>query len=235
MLRRTKRFTKWVAFLLAILASFLGGAIIETLKPFAGRWLPWAPGGLTVAIRHGTAQQPLLAAGEVSRLVLKRDGQIVEDVDSPQTALSRFCSLTPGRYSVSAWANDMLAVTACPVEVKPHEMVALDCTVERHQARLRVKVIDGREAAVADVRVRVLAHTGKQWREEPVDPSGVSPVLFLQPTMDNTGQSYSVQIVRGGEIIAEQRGIRLASGEFTIRVVDGDGASREAAGRPPGW
>jgi hypothetical protein len=217
MLRKRKRLTTILGFVGAVLASFVGGAILEAFKPIVGPWLPWAPGGLTVAIQHNTAQKPLLAAGEVSRLVLKRNGKDVADVDSPQTAFYTFCKLRPGPYSVWAWANDMLSVKDCRIDVKSDQTAALACTVGP-QAELRVEVLDKRSAAVVnDVSVRVRSHKGKVWREERVNSSGVSPYLFLQPTTVDT-ESYVVEIVRSGNVIATQASIRLRSGQVILRV-----------------
>jgi hypothetical protein len=155
---------------------------LEAFKPIIGKWLPWAPGTLTVLVQHNTPQTPLVAPGEMSRLLLKSGDAISVDVESPQSGSYTFCRLRPKSYTIMAWVNDMLAINDCHADVNSGTMTSALCFITQPQAQLKIEVHERSSGRpITDVRVQIKSHKGHLWRGPvPVDENGRSPWEFLQ-------------------------------------------------------
>jgi 5-hydroxyisourate hydrolase-like protein (transthyretin family) len=203
-----------------MLASFIAGLALEATKPFLGNWLPWAPGSLTVLVKHQTPQTPLVAAGEMTLLRLKRDNGTSMDVKSPQGGICTLCRLRSGSYTIMAWVNDMLAISDCRAEVTPGALAEASCFIAQPQAKLQIEVRNKRSGApMTDVSVQIKSHAGHLWRgPDHVDKDGRSPWNYLQATSLES-ESYVIEVLKGDKVLVSEDGIKLKPGVQTTKVV----------------
>jgi hypothetical protein len=218
---RIKPIPAVITFILSIVASFIAGVLLESTKPAFGKWLPWTPGTLKILVKHQTPQAPLVAAGELTRLVLKRDGSPDVPVDRPQSGVCTLCRLRPGSYKISAWVDDMLAISDCSADVTPGGTTEATCFLARPEAQLQIEVLSKKTGKpMTDVSVQIRSHLpGYPWRgPNQVDAFGRSPWNYLQATgLDS--ESYVAEVVKNGTVIASEGGIKLEPGKQTTKVI----------------
>ena len=95
------------------------------------------------------------------------------------------------------------------------------CFIDKVQAQLQIEVRNKRSGALmTDVSVQIKSHVGNLWRgPDEVDKNGRSPWKYLQPT-GLVSESYVIEVIRGGKVLATEDGIKLRPGEQVTKVVN---------------